>query len=173
MIARKMSVLVLVATTAVLGLFLAAPTARADSATIFDMRKSLPLENGEVATREFYVNGGPEVGLRDGMFVRVLRIVPIHDPIGNKSQGLLTVPVGFVKIIHSEKGVAVARPYSELTDDERPTLEYEGIMIGDRLDLASATSDEPRARKRKAPAAAPAAARQVEPTVVAPSHSIG
>ena len=135
--------------------------ASAETLLIFDMRKSLPLESDEVPTREFYVNGGPESGLRPGMFVRVIRSLPVHDPIGNKAQATMTVPVGVLKVIHSERGISVARPHSELGDDERPTLEYEGVMIGDKLDLSSATMDEPKAGRRK-PARKSAAAAAAE-----------
>lgn len=135
--------------------------ASAETLLIFDMRKSLPLESDEVPTREFYVNGGPESGLRPGMFVRVVRSLPVHDPIGNKAQATMTVPVGVLKVIHSERGISVARPHSELGDDERPTLEYEGVMIGDKLDLSSATMDEPKAGRRK-PARKSAAAAAAE-----------
>jgi hypothetical protein len=37
---------------------------------------------------------------------------------------------------------------SELTDEDRPTLEFEGIMIGDRIDVDSATMEAPK-RKPK------------------------
>lgn len=75
--------------------------ARAESASIFDMRKSLPLDPTEIATREFYVNAGPESGLKAGMYVHVVRLVPVHDPIGNKAQATMTVPVGSIRVIHS------------------------------------------------------------------------
>jgi hypothetical protein len=133
----------------VAGVGLFVPRAQAEDASIFDMRKSLPLEPDEAATREFYVNAGPEAGLRAGMFVRVSRALPVYDPIANKGQATMTVAVGTVKIIHSERGISVARPIAELTDEDRPTLEYEGIMIGDSLDLGSATMEEPKPVKKK------------------------
>jgi len=75
---------------------------------------------------------------------------------------------------------------SELSDDERPTLEYEAVMIGDRVDLRGATMEAPKdattqktRRKRKAAqlddvpasqvAAPPAPHVPVVPAIVAPA----
>ena len=152
------------------GMLCLSSVVRAETVSIFDMRKSLPLDPDEQATREFYVNAGPEAGLRDGLYARVMRMIPVHDPIANKAQATMMIPVGYVKIIHAERGIAVARPYGELTDDDRPTLEYEGIMIGDRIDLSTASADEPRLPKKRAHRRAEAAppARPTSVIVLAP-----
>lgn len=117
--------------------------------TIFDVRRSLPLDPEEVATHDYYINAGPEVGLRKGSFIAVVRPVPVHDPIQNKQQATLNIPIGKLQIIHVEKNIAVGRLQSELTDEERPTVEFEAIMIGDRVDLASITSEAPQKKRAR------------------------
>ena len=98
---------------------------------IFDVRRSLPMEPDEPVYHDFYISAGVEVGIKKGQFLPVARQMPVHDPIQNKQQALLTIAVGKLQVIHVERNMAVARLVSELSDDERPTLEYEAVMIGD------------------------------------------
>lgn len=135
--------------------------------TIFDVRRSLPLEPDEAITHDFYINAGPEVGLKKGSFINVVRPVPVHDPIQNKQQATLNIPIGKLQIIHVEKNIAVGRLQSELSDDERPTVEFEAIMIGDRVDLASITGEAPQKKRARKTAKA-----EVEPEQEAPVRSL-
>lgn len=121
----------------------------ADGVAIFDVRKSLPLEPDEPTYHDYYVNSGPESGLRKGMYVTVVRQIPVHDPLQNKAQAMLNIPVAKVQIIHVERNISVARRVDEFANDERPTLEYEGIMVGDRLDLESVSMDAPSKKSKK------------------------
>lgn len=141
---------------------------------IFDVRRSLPLEPNEPVYKDFYINAGPEAGFKKGVYISVVRPLPIHDPIQNKQQGTLNVPVGHLLVIHVDRGITVARLQDELGDEERPTLEFEGVMVGDKIDLASMTTTAP---KRAAPAkktgffgatetGAPSAVSQTAPTNV-------
>jgi hypothetical protein len=115
---------------------------------IFDVRISLPLEPEDEAYHDFYINAGPEAGFKKGMFVTVVRLVPVHDPIQNKQQATLTVDVARLQVIHVERNITVARLDLEFTDEDRPTLEYESVMIGDRIDPASFTMDVPKKKQK-------------------------
>jgi hypothetical protein len=64
--------------------------------------------------------------------------VPFHDPIKNISVGDIRVKVGELEIIHTERLLSVARQVSLETPENRPVLDYEAVMVGDRLDLVSA-----------------------------------
>lgn len=138
--------------------------------TIFDVRRSLPLDPEEVVTHDFYINAGPELGLKKGSFINVVRPVPVHDPIQNKQQATLNIPIGKLQIIHVEKNIAVGRLQSELGDDERPTVEFEAVMIGDRVDLASLTSEAPAKKRVRAPAPKTAKAELPLPPVELPNQ---
>lgn len=133
-----------------------------DTPTIFDVRKSLPMEPNEPSYHDFYINAGIEAGFKKGQYLPIERAVPVHDPVQNKQQAILTIPVGKVLVIHTERKITVARLVTELGDDERPTLEYESIMIGDRVDVKGITTDAPKNVKKKktanvAPAVTPEA----------------
>jgi hypothetical protein len=117
--------------------------------TIFDVRRNLPMEPGEPVYRDFYINCGPESGLKKGQLVTAFRQIPIHNPVINQQQAVLNVTVGLLRIIQVERGITVARMVSELTDEQRATLEFEGLMIGDRIDLASASSEDPSQKQQR------------------------
>lgn len=147
----------------ILMILVVAPQVKAQSLAsapmIFDVRRSLPLEPEEPVYHDFYINGGPEAGFRKGQYVTVVRLIPVHDPLQNKQQATLTVTVAKLQVIQTERNITVARLQSELTDEERPTLEYEAVMIGDRIDPATMTMEAPPKKKPKKQAS-------VEPTVV-------
>lgn len=145
--------------------------AQANGPTIFDVRRSLPLEPDEPVFHDFYIGAGPEAGFRKGMFVTVVRAIPVHDPVQNKQQATLNVTVGRLQVIHSERGVTVARLHSELTDEERPALEFEAVMIGDRVDLASLTMESPGEKKRARRKAAKSEAK-IDVRVLPPADAV-
>jgi len=122
----------------------------ASGPVIFDVRRSLPLEPDEEVTKDFYINAGPEAGFKKGAYISVVRAVPVHDPIKNMQQATLQIPVGKLKVLEVQRGITVARLESELSDDDRPTLEFEGVMVGDHIDLGSITMDQPKKPKAKA-----------------------
>jgi hypothetical protein len=110
--------------------------------TIFDVRKNLPMSDTDKVYRDFYINGGTEAGLSRGMIITVQRRMPLYDTYQNRSAGDLDLKVAKIKIIHTQKGLSVARMHSEYDRGSAPLLEDNFIMVGDRLDLATATSDK-------------------------------
>lgn len=109
--------------------------------TIFDVRRSLPMSDAEKPIRDFYINGGSEAGLNVGLVITVQRRVPLYDTYSNRSAGDLDLKVGRVKIIHVQKGLAVARLQNEFDYSSAPLLEDNFIMVGDRLNLATAVNE--------------------------------
>lgn len=118
-----------------------APLAHAEL-TIFDVRKNLAMSDTDKVYRDFYVNGGSESGIAVGMIVTVQRRMPLYDTYQNRSAGDLDLKVAKIKIIHVQKGLSVARLYSEYSRDNSPLLEDNFIMVGDRLDLATAIQEK-------------------------------
>ncbi len=125
----------------VAALLISLPLAQAEEIQIFDMRKSLALSDKEPVFRDYYLSRGMESGLRPGMIVTVKRRQPLYDTIHNRSAGDLNLAVARIRIIHVEKGLAVARQHSEFGRQDLPLLEDNFIMIGDEVDLSSATSE--------------------------------
>lgn len=115
---------------------------------IFEVHKSIPMENHEAGVKDYYINAGAESGLKKGMFVKVTRPTAVQDPAKNTTQGTLKISIGLVQIIQSEHHISVAREYHIQGDEERPTVEFESIMMGDVLDMDSATMDAPKIKTK-------------------------
>jgi hypothetical protein len=147
----------------VLMLMTAPWTAKAEL-TIFDVRKNLAMSDADKVYRDFYINGGSESGLSQGMIITVQRRQPLYDSYQNRSAGDLQLKVAKIKIIHVQKGLAVARLHTEFTRDNAPILEDNFIMTGDQLDLSSATTEKEgkRADNDATPQPTPVAAANVE-----------
>lgn len=109
----------------------------AGEAVVIEVRKNTNLFKKEKVFKNFFINGGQNLGLKLGMHVDVTRRLPVHDPLKNASIGDLKVKVGTLEIIHSESKISVARLVSYDSMEKRPLLDYEAIMVGDRLDLES------------------------------------
>lgn len=137
---RDISFLATFVRLALLAFFLFSPylVAQQKDVTIFDSRKNITLADDEPAYRDFYLNGGTEMGIQTGMVIDVTRAISLYDAYQNRSPGELLVRVGQVRIIHVQGGLSVARAYSLYSREDRPMLEDDFIMIGDRLDLGSA-----------------------------------
>lgn len=110
--------------------------------TIFEVRKNLAMADSDPVYRDFYVNGGSETGLTQGTIMTVRRRLPLYDSYQNRSAGDLELRVAKVKVIHVQRGLAVVRLHAEFTRDHSPLLEDNFIMVGDLLDLSSATSEK-------------------------------
>lgn len=110
--------------------------------SIFDVRRPIALNDGEKPPRDFYINAGTESGLNSGMVLTVIRKTPLYDSYQNRSAGDLMIKVARVKIIHAQRGLAVARLHSDLGRDNNPVLEDNFLMVGDQIDLASASADK-------------------------------
>ncbi len=150
---------------------------KASDFSIFEVRKSLPMENSEVAYKDYYINAGNESGLKKGMFINVFRNSTMLDPAKNIAQGSLKIPIAKIQIIQVDKNIAVGRLATQNSNDERPSVEYEAVMIGDRVDLESATMEAPIVKSKRKTAsvdeesAPPAAVMVPAKTVAAPAEA--
>lgn len=156
-----------------IAMLLLAPLAHAEL-TIFDVRKNLPLSDDEKVYRDFYINGGTESGVAVGMVITVQRRLPLYDTYQNRSAGDLDLKVAKIKVIHVQKGLSVARLHSEYSRENAPLLEDNFIMVGDRLDLATAVQDRPDKKAGEPESKAPdtAAAPQEPSTAFIPRGQI-
>lgn len=106
-------------------------------AVVIEVKKNIQLSKIEKVYKNFFINGGENLGLKKGHIVDVLRRVPFHDPLKNISVGDIRVKVGELEIIHADGQLSVARQIGLEDPENRPVLDYEAVMVGDRLDLAS------------------------------------
>lgn len=113
---------------------------RAEEAVIIEVRKNIGMSKADKIYKNYFINGGENLGLKKGTMVDVLRRVPVHDPLKNASIGDIRVKVGQIEIIHADAKISVAKLVSNDSPETRPLLEYEAVMVGDRLDLESVQS---------------------------------
>lgn len=141
--------------------------------TIIDVRKNLPMSDSDPVYRDFYINGGSDVGLSTGMVLTVQRRMPLYDNYQNRSAGDLQLKVAKIKLIQVQHGLAVGRLHSEFTREGAPLLEDPFIMVGDQIDLSSASSDKKADASGESakPVAAAAEVSAPEPEPSAPEKS--
>lgn len=115
---------------------------------VIEVRKRLAMSNSEKNYKEFFINGGSRHGLSEGKWVSVERRVPVHDPFLNSSIGDMYVPVGELELIKVTSDLSVARLLEIKDPYFRPILEFDAIMLGDRLDLSTLRAAGSKKRNR-------------------------
>lgn len=119
----------------------------AQDLSIFDSRRAIAMGKDEKTYRDFYINGGIEHGVKPGMILTVKRRITLYDSYRANSPIEMMVDVGKVKIIHTQKGLSVARLYSKFSRRDRTILENDFIMVGDKIDMSSALMETQVQRK--------------------------
>lgn len=127
--------------------------ARPKDYSVFAIRKNLPLHDNEPIFRDYYINLGTDEGMRVGQYVAVKRRVPVIDIYRNKAQDDLIVPIAHLKVIHAQKSMCVARLASQVSPEQIPVVQFEQVMLGDRVELVE---DLPTRDVAVAPVPAPA-----------------
>jgi hypothetical protein len=141
--------------------------ARPKEYSVFEIRKTLPLSENEPVYRDYYINMGTDDGLRVGNYVSVHRHSPVIDIYRNKAQDDLIVPLAHMKVIHAQKTMSVARVVSHTNPEQIPVVQFEQVMLGDRVELVE--GDLP---SREVAAAKPEAQAEAKPEVkVSPKES--
>ncbi|MCB0355753.1 MAG: hypothetical protein KDD40_02040 [Bdellovibrionales bacterium] len=140
----------------------------AKEVAIFDSRKPVTLSKNDKSYIDFYINAGSEVGLKKGVIVTVRRSTSLYDAYQNQSPGDLKVEVGQIRIIHVQKGLSVGRIYKVFSREERPILDYDSIMVGDRLDLSTMKILKKKAKTETATKKTPVP----RPEVMGPPESV-
>lgn len=127
-------------------------------AYIFDVRKSLPLKPKEPVYHDYYINAGTESGLQKGMIVSVTRRVPVHDTYTQETQDDLIVTVAKIKLLFVQKKMSVGRKVQLADFKDTPVVEFQGLMVGDRIDIKSAAMADDTGTAQGAPTSQPASA---------------
>lgn len=109
---------------------------------IFDFRKTLPLNSSQPVLRDYYINMGSQQGVSVGSLVNVIRRTPVIDIYRNKTQGDLLIQIGRLRIIHVEKTMSVGRIEKEADTRQIPVVQFEKVMLGDRVELSGETVEE-------------------------------
>lgn len=125
---------------------------KAADMSVVDVRRNITMAENDPVYKDFYINAGPDSGLKKNLVVTAVRKINIRDAAGASAVGEILVPVGQLKIIAVYDRVAVAREFTLLSRDELPMLEQTGIMSGDRIDLKGSFIDtsKPKVHKKVA-----------------------
>jgi hypothetical protein len=132
------------------GLSLLAAVSQAESLSVVDVRRNIPLSDEEPAYKDFYLAGGDLSGLKKNLVVTAVRKIGVRDSKGAMSFGEIEIPVGQLRVLAVYGSVAVAREYKILSRDDHAMLEQTGIMSGDLIDVKGSFVDsKPLAKPKK------------------------
>ncbi len=118
-------------------LFIAFFSARvqADEPRVVDVRRNITLSDQDKIYKDFYINGGADVGFKKGQVLMASRKISVRDASGATNIGEIKVPVGELKIIAVYDKVTVARLIKLLDREHLPMLEQTAIMTGDLIEV--------------------------------------
>ncbi len=118
---------------------LTAQTVRAeDLIEIVEVKRNITLSDSDPVYKDYYLNSGLSSGLKKNLIVKVKRQVSVKNDM-QKLIGQFHTVVGFLKIIHVEGSVAVAREVRLESRENEPMIEQIGIMVGDQIDLTDSS----------------------------------
>lgn len=133
---------------------------KAQEAIVIEVKKNVSLSKNDKVYRHYFINGGANQGLTKGSVVDVVRRVAVHDPLKNASIGDIRVKVAELEVIHSDPKISVAKMVGQESPENRPVLDIEAIMVGDRLDLSTVRMGAKLQQEADAKVAAIAAAKK-------------
>lgn len=121
---------------------------------IFDLRKSLPLTEKEISYFDYYLSMGEDHGVKAGDVINVYRRVPLVDNYRTINHDDMQIAVAQLKVIYTQKTMSIGRVIKRKRPENMPVLEFEKIMVGDRVELADTVvvkKEEVKLLPQKAP----------------------
>jgi len=107
-------------------------TARADEYTVYQVFRAVDLgETDRQPPKDIYVNIGSNQGVKKGAVLDVYRKISSFDNLTQRLAGDHMIPVGRIKVIHSDEKTSIARLDKFVSFDQEPALIPQAIMIGD------------------------------------------
>ncbi len=116
--------------------------------SVFDIKKTIPLNSYQKVYRDFYVNLGADQGAKAGSILAVYRRQGVVDYYRNTLHDDLLVPVAHMKVIQAGKTMSVARMESLTPSKQIPVVEFNSIMMGDRVELVADKSVTKKATRK-------------------------
>lgn len=110
--------------------------------SVIEVHRNIPLADHDPVYKDFYINVGTDSSIKKNLVVTAVRKMTIKDSTGANSFGEISIPVGYLKVISVQNKIAVAREYKLISRDDEPMLDQNGIMIGDKIDVAGAFIDK-------------------------------
>jgi hypothetical protein len=107
-------------------------SAHAAEYNVYQVYRAIDLgETDQKPPKDIFINMGAEQGLKKGSVLDVYRRISSFDNMTQKHMGDHMIPVGKIKIIHTDDKTAIARADRFVSIDQEPALLPQAIMIGD------------------------------------------
>ncbi len=98
--------------------------------------REVPLKNGDLAIKDFYINAGSNNGLKAGLYLDAVRRISAFDNINSKVLTDTQFKIARMQIIHTDKNVSIARLVKFYEKDKVPLGNYDAVMIGDLVEVS-------------------------------------
>lgn len=100
--------------------------------TVYQVYRPIDLGLGEgQPPKDIFISMGSSEGIRKGSVLDVYRRISSFDNLTQKHMGDHMIPVGRIKVIHSDEKTAIARLDRFVSLEQEPALLPQAIMIGD------------------------------------------
>ncbi len=100
--------------------------------TVYQVFRAVDLgESDRPPPKDIFINMGSGQGLKKGTLLDVYRKISSFDNLTEKLAADHVVPVGRIKIIHTDEKTAIARLDRFVSIDQEPATLPQAIMIGD------------------------------------------
>jgi hypothetical protein len=121
----------------VVHVFLLGESLQAAEPTVYQVFRPIDLGETEVAPpRDIFVTMGSNQGVKKGTLLDVYRRISSFDNLTQKHMGDHMIPVGRLRVIHSDEGTAIARLDNLVSIEKEPALLPQAVMIGDVVRVA-------------------------------------
>jgi hypothetical protein len=105
--------------------------------SVYEVFRAVDLgESDRPPPKEIFVNMGSNQGIKKGSVLDVYRKVVSFDNLSEKVGGEHMIPVGRIKVIHTDEKTAIARVDRYVSLEQEPSLLPQTVMIGDLVRLA-------------------------------------
>jgi hypothetical protein len=110
----------------------------AAESTVYEVYRGVDLgESDRPPPKDIFINMGSNQGVKKGTMLDVYRKITSFDELTQKLAGDHMIPIGRVKVIHSDEKTSIARLDKFVSLDQEPALVPQAIMIGDVVRSAS------------------------------------
>jgi hypothetical protein len=144
----------------------------AKTVSVFDVRKNIPMGPNDSVYTDYYINGGSNSGLKEGMILSVNRKFSVNDAQSNKAYGDVSIPVAKIQVIHVQFEISIARLYKPMNRKNMPFLEHDTVMSGDILDLTTAAMTDGEKKGSKESSKEPQQSAQEDGEDVTPREAV-
>ena len=107
-------------------------TAYAEEYSVYQVFRPIDLgETDHTPPKDIFINIGSSQGVKKGTVLDVYRKISSFDNLTQRLVGDHMIPVGKIKVIHTDEKTAIARVDRFVSIDLEPAMLPQAIMIGD------------------------------------------